>query len=66
MNQRQIERAVAAATGESLGTIRRRGFGIVQPPTDVDEHGPEFAAKENIERALTSDLCRSAVGRPAA
>ncbi len=29
MTQTQLERAVADATGESLATIRRRGFGFV-------------------------------------
>ena len=33
MTRRQLQRAVAAATGESLREIRRRGFG----PDDPDE-----------------------------
>ena len=32
MTQRQMERAVARQTGESLSTIRTRGFSIVAPP----------------------------------
>jgi len=32
MNQRQLDRAVARQTGESLATIRNRGFSIVEPP----------------------------------
>jgi len=32
MNQRQLDRAVARQTGESLSTIRNRGFSIVEPP----------------------------------
>jgi len=32
MNQRQLERAVARQTGESISTIRCRGFSIVEPP----------------------------------
>jgi len=32
LNQRQLERAVARQTGESLATIRSRGFSIVEPP----------------------------------
>jgi hypothetical protein len=32
MTQREIERELALATGESLSTIRSRGFSIVEPP----------------------------------
>jgi hypothetical protein len=31
MTQQELESAVAEATGESLRTIRRRGFSIVDP-----------------------------------
>ena len=31
MTQRQLEREVASATGESMTTIRRRGFSLVEP-----------------------------------
>ena len=31
MTQRQLERAVARQTGESMSTIRNRGFSIVEP-----------------------------------
>jgi hypothetical protein len=31
MTQRQFEREVACATGESVNTIRRRGFSLVEP-----------------------------------
>ena len=31
MNQSQLNRAVARATGESLSTIRRRGFTLLTP-----------------------------------
>ena len=31
MTQRQLNRFVAAATGEDIREIRRRGFSIVQP-----------------------------------
>jgi hypothetical protein len=37
MTQAKLNRAVARATGESLGTIRRRGFSIADPAcTDFD------------------------------
>lgn len=32
MNQSQLCRAVARVTGESVGTIRRMGFALVEPP----------------------------------
>lgn len=34
MTQSHLNRAVARATGESVGTIRRRGFSLVGPPTN--------------------------------
>ena len=32
MTQQQLELAVARATGETLAVIRRRGFGLLDPP----------------------------------
>jgi hypothetical protein len=40
MTQRQINRAVARATGDSLATIARMGFGLVDPATDQDAWEP--------------------------
>jgi hypothetical protein len=37
MTQRHLDRAVARATGESISTIRRRGFGLAAD----DEQSPE-------------------------
>ncbi len=34
MTQADIERGVSRATGESVGTIRRRGFSILPLPDD--------------------------------
>ncbi len=31
MTQRQFEREVACATGESVDTIRQRGFSLIEP-----------------------------------
>ena len=31
LSQQDLDREVARATGESLGTIRRRGFSIIDP-----------------------------------
>lgn len=38
MTQRELDRAVALATGEDLSEIRRRGFSIAAPCADF---GPE-------------------------
>ena len=32
MTQAEMERELAEVTGESLGTIRRHGFQLVEPP----------------------------------
>jgi hypothetical protein len=40
MHQRQLERTLARATGESLTTIRRMGFSLFDPerdPLDFDD-----------------------------
>jgi hypothetical protein len=39
MTQQELENAVARRTGESLKTIRRRGFSIVKPK--VKDFDPE-------------------------
>jgi hypothetical protein len=43
MTQREIDRAVAASTGESLSEIRHLGFGIADP--DLAEHDPEPSSR---------------------
>jgi hypothetical protein len=40
MTQRQLHRVVARATGESLATIARMGFGIVDLSTPPDDDRP--------------------------
>jgi hypothetical protein len=38
MTRSRLERAVARATGESLSTIKRLGFSVVEPqPDDFDD-----------------------------
>ena len=32
MTQRQFERELSRATGESIATLRSRGFSLVEPP----------------------------------
>jgi hypothetical protein len=54
MTQAQLNRAVAQATGESVETIRRYGFSIVQPlqvfDPDHDEPAlPQLADWDQIE-----------------
>ena len=36
MNQRELNRAIAAATGESVETISAIGFSLVEPADDCD------------------------------
>jgi hypothetical protein len=61
MTQTQINRTVARATGESLGTIIRRGFGIEQPgETDCDDDGPDMLPSVVDWDALDAANSRSA------
>jgi hypothetical protein len=46
MTQREIDRAVAATTGESLTEIRHLGFGIADPT--VVDHDPEASARRPL------------------
>lgn len=41
MSQTEVNRAVARATGESVGTIQRLGFLIADPETDVEDSDDE-------------------------
>jgi hypothetical protein len=50
MTQRQLDRAVSAATGESLATIHRFGFGT-----------PAVLEPEDICLAVDCPFCRCAV-----
>ena len=54
MTQAQLNRAVAEATGESVETIRHRGFSIFQPlkvfdPDQDDLAMPQMADWDQIE-----------------
>ena len=53
MSQAEIDRAVAEATGESLSTIRRRGFSLFTPHSlfDPDESlaQPQVVDWEQVE-----------------
>jgi len=40
MTQSRLNRAVARATGESLATIERLGFSVVDPDVDFDPDPP--------------------------
>ncbi|HTO04668.1 MAG TPA: hypothetical protein VL069_13240 [Opitutus sp.] len=46
MSQADMERAIASATGESLRTIRRRGFSIMDPrEVDFDPEPNDLPAQ---------------------
>jgi len=58
MTQAELDRAVAAATGETLGTVRHRGFSIVEVP----EPAPRIVDWDELDAArvgLLPDLRRS-------
>jgi hypothetical protein len=52
MTQRQLERELARTTGESISTIRQRGFSLVEPP-DMEPLVVDWDALE-VERWTNS------------
>ena len=48
MTQAELNQAVADATGESVGTIRRRGFSVVTPLQVFDPDWNEDYALPNV------------------
>jgi hypothetical protein len=57
MTQRQLESAVAHATGESLGLVRSRGFGLMIPvPSSPDPEG--------LVLTVDCPLCRRPAAHP--
>lgn len=56
MTQAELNQAVAEATGESVHTIRRRGFSVVSPltvfqPDDTDDYElPNVVDWDALER----------------
>ena len=64
MTQRELDREVASATGESLSEIRRLGFSIENPAEDFFE--PEPIAAPNVidwDEHYRAELPRGAIGR---
>jgi hypothetical protein len=58
MTYRQLHRAVAAVTGESLREIRRRGFGLADPPeVDFDPEPDDLALQIVNWDALALERC---------
>jgi hypothetical protein len=55
MTQRQIDRAVASATGESLAVVRRMGFGLLQEPEDDPPNTVDWEAVDARRIALFPD-----------
>jgi hypothetical protein len=52
MNQHQLDRAVAAATGETVGFIRSMGFGalVLPEPGPRKRHRHRFAKSQHWRR----------------
>jgi hypothetical protein len=57
MTQRQLVCSVASATGESICTVRARGFGLVTK--DPDDHDPE-----DLRLFLDCPFCRKPLPYP--
>lgn len=49
MTQSQLERAVADQTGESVQTIRSRGFSLVAPLTIFDPDADELTQPQMVD-----------------
>jgi DNA-binding winged helix-turn-helix (wHTH) protein len=49
MSQEDLDRAVADRTGESIATIRRRGFSIVTPLSFYDPDGDDLAQPNIVD-----------------
>lgn len=50
MSQRDLERELARVTGESLGTIRRRGFSLVPAyPSAFDPEADELGPPQYVD-----------------
>lgn len=49
MSQSELNEAVAAATGESVKTIRRRGFSIVTPLKVFEPDDEQDAASSYVD-----------------
>lgn len=69
MNQAELNRALARATNESVATIRRLGFLLVEPPniqdaTDANE-GPHVVDWDEVQAERCSEITVWPIGRPA-
>jgi hypothetical protein len=57
VNRRQLDRAVARATGESLRTVRARGFSVLPD-------GPPATAPDDLALGAECPRCSRAVPHP--
>jgi hypothetical protein len=62
MTQRELDRELARMTGESLSTIRQRGFSLVEPP----ELEPLVVDWDALEKQRTAIFPQNAHARWAA
>lgn len=49
MTQQDLDRAIASRTGESLKTIRRRGFSIVKPQLKNFDPEPDLLPAQVVD-----------------
>ena len=55
MTQSELNYALAAATGETLGEIRRRGFTLVDPQVVDDDPEPYKRLPETVDWDLLAE-----------
>ncbi len=65
MTQRELERELSLATGESLSTIRSRGFSIVEPP-DLEPLIVDWDELQQVQAPRISKSYRRRCARQAA
>ena len=69
MKQTDLDRAVAQATGETVSTIKRLGFLLADPDSDIhadsDEHGPYVIDWDALEAGRYDEDTRRPTYEPA-
>jgi hypothetical protein len=64
MSQTEVNRAVARATGESVGTIQRLGFLIADPDIDLEDSDDEALGPYVIDWDELEELRLESGNRP--
>lgn len=56
MTQAQLDRSVAAATGESRRTVRQRGFSLADPPPYDPDPYPQYVDWDDLAEVRYAEL----------